>query len=138
MNAVGVTAITFGIFIICIRGFTLVSPEATVRWFRERIRATAVSVLPIGAILVWAGTTGESTLANWLQIFGWLLFALGMFLVLSPSAYSSITDALLPGDASAGNKSTILNLLRARAILGIGIGLTLIYFGFLALPGSNP
>ena len=135
MTAVGVVSIGVGVLALCGRLATIVAPAANLRGFKRlirtngRMRVVGVVAVTLGATMVWAGASEESTLASVLSVVGWAIVVAGTLAgVVFPSAYRALVNKTLPSDASAS-----LTLLRIRGLLGIIASVLLIYFGARAL-----
>ena len=61
MSAVGIVTIALGVLVVFSRGALLVTPEATLRWFKEtiasnsRLRTLGGFMVTLGAAMIWAG-----------------------------------------------------------------------------------
>ena len=134
MSAVGVVTIAFGLLIVCTRGPLAVAPAATLRRFRVLIatdrptRILGAVVLILGAAMVWAGTTEDSSFASLLMVVGLWIGAAGAFLVILPGGYRGLVRFFLP-EVETGR----LIGWRLIGILGTTIGLVLIFIGIRAL-----
>ena len=135
MNAVGIVSIALGVLVACARLPLALAPAATLRWFKRLIetnrnlRIFGAALVVLGATLVWAGSTADTTLASVLEFFGWLIIAISTFLlVIFPAAYRAFAIGLLPPDDEENLRGW-----RLIGILGTIAGLVLIYFGALAL-----
>ena len=135
VNAVGLVSIVLGVLVVCGRGFLVVAPGATLRWFQRlissdgRMRTAGAFLVPLGAVMVWAGNSEDSGLAGVLLFVG-LAFVAGttLLLVLFPGAYRALAREFLPSDPSGR-----LVGWRIRGLVGVAVGVLLIYFGELAL-----
>jgi len=135
VSAVGIVAISLGVFFVCSRGALLLAPGATLDWFKGtiatngRTRLLGGFLLILGAAMAWAGASEESALATILTIFGWVIVGLCLLgLVLFPGVYRAISNAMLPSDSSGR-----LLAWRFRGLTGVLAGVLFIYFGALAL-----
>ena len=135
MSEVGVVSIVVGVVIVCSRGALLIAPAATLNWFRgviatdSRIRALGALVLILGAAMIWAGGSDHSDLATFNSVVGWVFVGIStLALVLFPTAYRGIAEAVLPSPPDAD-----LGGWRVVGLLGVAIGGLLVYFGALAL-----
>ena len=135
MSEVGAVSIVLGVVVVCSRGALLVAPAATLRWFEgvigsnTRTRALGAVMLTLGASMAWAGASEHSGLATILSVVGWAVVGIStLALVLFPSVYRAIAEAVLPSDANP-------DLLgwRMLGLAGVIVGGLLIYFGALAL-----
>ncbi len=134
MSAVGIVSIVLGLLIAISRGFLVVFPGATLRWFEDRIqtesrtRLFGICMLPLPGIMIWAGASEDSGLAGFMLILGLFILAVSPWLVLFPRSYMDFCGAFVPPDPSS-------NLMGWRMIglLGVGVGAVFIYFGWLAL-----
>ena len=135
MSAVGVASIAMGILILCARGPFLVAPVAALRFTESlietntRIRILGGIVLPLGVLMVWAGTAEHSILARVLVIWGWANAGIGLLaLLLFPDLYRVLVTAFLPvtrQESFAG--------WRFIGFIGVAIGVLMIYGGVEAL-----
>ncbi len=131
MSSVGIVCIILGSLIVISRGLVVVSPAATLRWFKDmirtetRIRTLGVFALTLPALMIWAGASEDTVLAQVLLIFGlfFLLFAIP-WLVFFPRSYMELTSSLLPSNLMGW---------RLLGLLGAIVGLVLVYFGWGAL-----
>jgi len=135
MSSVGIVSIAVGVVVVCFRAPLLLAPAPTLRWFKStiasdaRIRGLGLLVLAIGAPMFWAGRSEDSFLATVLAMFGLMIVALGLVvLVLKPSLYRTIVTGMLPD----GEEPNFL-LWRSVGFGGVSIGVLLIYFGMQAL-----
>ncbi len=135
MNAVGITCITLGVFIICSRGPLIVVPGATLRWFHwlietnTKIRMLGGMVLILGAAMIWAGATEPGTLATVLTWFGWFLVGIALLaLEFFPNFYREIASAILPDY----DEESLLGW-RFIGLLGVSFGALMVYIGMQAL-----
>ena len=135
MSAVGIVSIAVGVVAACGRGFLLVAPAANLRWLTEmtsttgRIRVVGACGLPVWAAVAWAGASEDSVLAIILSVGGWALVGLSTSaLLLFPGVYLAIVKTIVPSEPSGS-----LTLWRLRGLAGVVAGLTLIYYGALAL-----
>jgi hypothetical protein len=134
VSALGIVSIVVGVIMLCSRGALLVAPRATLRWFgwmietNGRTRALGAVVLALGAVMAWAGAGADGGLATLLYVVGWVVAVFGTFgLLVFPSVYRSIGEALLPSDGED------LTGWRGIGLVGVVIGAALIYYGALAL-----
>ncbi len=131
MSSVGIVCIVLGSLIVISRGLVVVSPAATLRWFKDmirtetRVRTLGVFALTLPALMIWAGASEDTVLAQVLLIFGlfFLLFAIP-WLVFFPRSYIEFTSSLLPSNLMGW---------RLLGLLGAIVGLVLVYFGWRAL-----
>ena len=131
MSSVGIVCIVLGSFIVISRGLIAVSPAATLRWFKDmiktetRVRTLGLFALTLPALMIWAGASEDTVLAQVLLIFGlfFLLFAIP-WLVFFPRSYMELTSSLLPSNLMGW---------RLLGLLGAIVGLVLVYFGWGAL-----
>ena len=131
MSSVGIVCIVLGSFIVISRGLIAVSPAATLRWFKDmiktetRVRTLGLFALTLPALMIWAGASEDTVLAQVLLIFGlfFLLFAIP-WLVFFPRSYMELTSSLLPSNLMGW---------RLLGLLGAIVGLVLVYFGWDAL-----
>ena len=135
MSVVGIVSITLGVMAVGLRGWLLVDPAATLRWFKGmtgtkgRIRVFGAFALALGATMVWAGGTEAGWLATVLSVGGWVgVVIAALWLVVFPGVYQGTLNAVVPSDL--GGKLTGWRL---RGLVGVIAGLFLIYFGALAL-----
>jgi hypothetical protein len=135
VSVIGITSIALGILIICLRAPLLVAPAATLRRVHLLIATNATIrilggiVLIVGALMVWAGTTGYGTLATVLTIWGWAMIGVALVtLLLFPNLYRGLVRALIP-DPVGGS----LPGWRLVGLIGAGVGLLMIYVGIRAL-----
>ncbi len=134
MSAVGVATIAFGLLVVCTRGPLAVAPEATLRRLRgltatnRPTRILGVIVLILGAAMVWAGTTEDSSFASLLMVVGLWIGTAGAFLAILPRAYRGLVRFFLPEVATG----RLLGW-RLIGILGTSIGLLVIFIGVRAL-----
>ncbi len=135
MSTVGVVSIGLGALSIWGRSYLLVAPERTLRWFRGvissngRLRALGAVMLMLGATLIWAGASEESGLASVLSVVGWAFVVMSTLgLILFPAAYRAVANAFLPSEPSGS-----LTAWRIRGLIGVILGVLLIYFGALSL-----
>ncbi len=135
MSAVGIVTILLGVLVAGGRGLLLVAPAPTLRWFQEtiasnaRLRTFGAFMVILGAAMAWAGTSEDSGLATFLTIFGWAIVGVSaLLLVLFPGVYRAIANPFLPSDSGGG-----LFLWRFAGLMGMAVGVLIIYFGVLAL-----
>ena len=135
MSTVGIVSIVLGVLMVFGRGSLLVAPEASLRWFKAviatngRLRLLGGFMLTLGAVMVWAGASEDSVLATILTVFGWAIAGISvLLLVLFPGAYRAIANPFVPSEMSGS-----LFLWRFRGLIGVALGVLLIYFGALAL-----
>ena len=131
MSSVGIVCIIFGLLIVISRGLIVVAPATTLRWVKDmistetRVRTLGLYALVLPALMIWAGASEDTVLANVLLIFGlfYLLIAIP-WLVFFPRSYMEFTNSLLPSN---------LMWWRVLGLLGAIVGLVLVYFGLGAL-----
>ena len=135
MNAVGIVSIALGVLFVCVRGYSLVAPVPTLRWFRTMartnggLRKSGTFVLLVGLTMIWAGSSEDSGLASVLSFLGFAFVGMStLLLLLFPSAFRALVDLMMPEDTSG-----VLTFLRFKSITGIIIGALFIYFGVHAL-----
>ena len=135
MNAVGIVSIALGVLVVCVRGYSLVAPVPTLRWFRTMsrtnggLRKLGTFVLLVGLTMIWAGSSEDNGLADVLSFVGFAFVGMStLLLLLFPSAYRVLVDSMIPEDTSG-----VLTFLRFKSITGIIIGVLFIYFGVCAL-----
>ncbi len=135
MNAVGIVSIALGVLVVCVRGYSLVAPVPTLRWFRTMahtnvgLRKLGTFVLLVGLTMIWAGSSEDSGLADVLSFVGFAFVGMStLLLLLFPNAYRVLVDSMIPEDTSG-----VLTFLRFKSITGIIIGVLFIYFGVCAL-----
>ena len=143
MNPVGIVSITVGVLGVCYGGYVVVAPAASLRGFEGiirssgRTRAFGAFLLPLGALLVWAGATedagfnlnAQSTLAFILSLIGWLWLVVSTpMLVLVPQVFRAVVSVFLGPDRNGR-----LNAWRALGVVRIAVNAPFIYFGALAL-----
>ncbi len=109
MEPVGIVSVMLGVLLVCGRGFLVMAPGATLRWFQRlissdgRMRTAGAFLVPLGAVMVWAGNSEDSVLAGVLSFFGWAFVAGSTFLlVLFPGAYRALAREFLPSMQAAG------------------------------------
>ena len=133
MSAVGIVTIVFGLLIVCTRGPLAVAPAATLRRFRRLVetdrptRILGVIVLILGAAMVWAGTTEDSSFASLVFVVGLWFGVAGALVVVFPGGYRGLVRFFLPDVTGR------LLGWRLLGILGTSIGLAVILFGVRAL-----
>ncbi len=131
MSSVGIVYIVFGSFIVISRGLIVVAPATTLRWVKDmirtetRVRTLGLYAVVLSALMIWAGASEDTVLANVLLIFGlfYLLFAIP-WLVFFPRSYMEFANSLLPSN---------LMVWRVLGLLGAIVGLVLVHFGLGAL-----
>ncbi len=135
MNEVGIVSIVLGVLVVCGQGFQVVAPVATLGWFQRlissdgRMRTAGAFLVAIGAVMVWAGNSEDSGLAGVLLFLGLASVAGStLLLVLFPGAYRALAGVFLPSDSSGR-----LVGWRIHGLVGVIVGVLLIYFGVLAL-----
>ena len=135
MNAVGIVSIALGVLFVCVRGYTLVAPVSSLRWFRAMsrnnggLRILGTVVLLVGLTLIWAGSSEDGGLADVLSFVGFAFVGLStVLLLLFPGVYRGLVDSWFSEDSSG-----VLTFLRFKSIAGIIIGVLFIYFGVCAL-----
>ena len=135
MRSIGVVSIALGLLIVVSRGFLVLFPAATLRWFEEKVltasrtRLFGLCLLPLAALMIWVGAEQDSGLAAVLFIFGLFIIIVAVpWLVFFPRTFMDVCSAFLPPDPGS-------NLMgwRAAGLFGVVIGAALIYFGWLAL-----
>ena len=76
MSSVAIVCIVFGSFIVISRGLIVVAPATTLRWVKDmistetRVQTLGLYVLVLPALMIWAGASEDTLLANVLLIFG--------------------------------------------------------------------
>ena len=135
MSAVGIVSISGGVLGVFYGDSFVVAPAALLRWFKGTIRTDGRTrifgafLLPLGAAMIWAGASEESTLAAILSLIGWAwVFVTTPALVLFPGFYRGLTNAFLPSDPSRS-----LAGWRLLGLVRVVISVPFIYFGALAL-----
>ena len=135
MSIIGITSIFLGTVIILSRGMLMIAPGITLNGFRAiiqtstRTRVFGLCILPLGALMIWAGYSDHSTLAEILMFFGWWVIGGGLILlVIFPSVYIAMLEAMLPSETS-----TDFFGWRLLGLFGVAIGALFVYFGMLAL-----
>jgi hypothetical protein len=131
MSSVGIVCIIFGFLIVISRGLIVVAPATTLRWVKDmistetRVRTLGLYALVLPALMIWAGASEDTVLANVLLIFGlfYLLVAIP-WLVFFPRSYMEFTNSLLPSNLMGW---------RVLGLLGAIVGLVLVHFGLGAL-----
>jgi hypothetical protein len=131
MSSVGIVCIIFGFLIVISRGLIVVAPATTLRWVKNmisteiRVRTLGLYALVLPALMIWAGASEDTILANVLLIFGlfYLLIAIP-WLVFFPRSYMEFTNSLLPSNLMGW---------RVLGLLGVVVGLVLVHFGLDAL-----
>ena len=135
MSPVGIVSIAVGVVALCVRIPTVVKPAASLLWLRRiagtngRMRVVGAFMATLGATMVWAGSTDDSPLATFLSVFGWAWLA--VFIpagVLFPAAFRALVNSKLFSAVGADPA-----LMRMRGLLGVLVGVLLIYFGVRAL-----
>ncbi len=131
MNSVGMVCILIGSIIVLSRAMIVVAPVASLRWFNEliakeaRVRMMGICSLFMPALLIWAGTSEDTTLAGVLLIFGLFFLIVAIpWLVFFPRSYIEFSRSLLP---------TNLLAWRLLGVLGVIVGLVLVNIGMDAL-----
>ena len=135
MEAVGIVSIAVGVLVVCGRGFLVMAPGATLRWFQRlissngRTRVFGAFLVPLGTVMVWVGNSEDSGLAGVLSFVGWAFVAGStLLLVLFPGAYRAVAREFLPSDPCGR-----LVGCRIRGLVGVAVGALFVYFGALAL-----
>ena len=135
MNAVALVSISLGLLIGISRGFLTLFPATTLRWFEKRVltesrtRLYGILLLPLPALMIWAGAAQDSALAGVLLVFGFFILIVAVpWLVFSPRTYIEFCSAFLPADPD----SSFIGW-RVVGSFGMAIGAAFIYFGALAL-----
>jgi hypothetical protein len=133
MDLVHIASTIIGLLIVISRGMLVIVPATMLYGFRHLIRTNTrtrvfgLCLLPLGALLIWAGGTGHSTLAEILVIVGCIFAGATVILMIVPQAYLLLYDALVPADASGD-----LFGWRILGVVGVAIGCAFIYFGVFA------
>ncbi len=134
MRAVGLVSIAFGLFIVISRGWLFLAPAVSLRWFGERIstetrtRIFGIYMLPLPALMIWAGASEDSGLAGVLLILGLFILVGIPWLAFFPRSYMDFCGLFLPPRESS-------NLVgwRTLGLLAVFLGLVFVYFGWRAL-----
>ena len=131
MSSAGIVCIVFGALIVTSRGLIVVAPATTLRWVKDmistetRVRTFGLCALVLPALMIWAGASEDTVLANVLLIFGLFFLLLPIpWLVFYPRSYMEFTNFLLPSNLMGW---------RVIGLLGAIVGLVLVYFGWGAL-----
>ena len=134
MSAVATATISLGLLVVCTRGPLAVAPAAALRSFRrliatnDRTRIFGAFLVMLGAAMIWAGTTEDSTLASLLTLAGLVTSPIGTLVAIFSGWYRELAGAILP---ALDDES--LPGWRLIGILGTSAGLVVIYVGVLAL-----
>ena len=135
MEPVGIVSIGLGVLVVCGRGFLVLAPGPTLRWFQRlissdgRTRIAGAFLGSLGALMAWVGHSDDSDLAGVLSFVGWVFVAGStLLLVLFPGAYRALAREFLPSDPSGR-----LVGWRIKGLIGVIVGALFIYFGALAL-----
>jgi hypothetical protein len=131
MSSAGIVCIIFGFLIVIYCGLIVVAPAITLRWNKDmistetRVRTLGLYALVLPALLIWAGASEDSGLANVLLIIGlfYLLVAIP-WLVFFPRSYMEFANPLLPSN---------LMVWRVLGLLSAIVGLVLVRIGLSAL-----
>ena len=134
MSATGVVSIVFGVVVILSRGFLVISPRRALEWFEgqiqteRRTRFLGVFVLPLAGLMLWAGASEATGLAEFLRVVGFFVLFGAFWLILHPRSYKALAEVFLPGDPGG-------SLLGWRVAGGVGVlvGAALVIFGWRAL-----
>ena len=131
MNSAALVLVILGSLIAVSRGLIVVAPATTMRWFtalietEARVRTLGLCVLPLPALMIWAGSTEDTALALVLLIFGlFFLFVTIPLLLFFPRTFIDLARAFLPAS---------LMTWRLLGLMGALFGLVLIYIGWSAL-----
>jgi len=135
MSIVGIVSIAFGAVAVISRSCAVVAPAAALDWLRKitstnrPLRIAGITGSTLGGVLVWAGNSDNSGLANFLLVVGWIMVGVcATLMVLFPAAYRAIIQSTV-----SSNTPEALLFIRWRSVLGIFFGFVLIYFGVRAL-----
>ena len=135
MSIIGITSVFLGTVIILSRGMLVIAPGTTLNGFRAiiqtstRTRVFGFCIIPLGALMIWAGDSDHSTLAEILMFFGWWVIGGALLLlVIFPSVYIAMLEAMLPSEPT-----TDFFGWRVLGLFGVAIGVLFVYFGMLAL-----
>lgn len=93
------------------------------------MRAFGVIGAALGGILIWAGASEDTGLADVVTFIGWVLVVgFTALWVLLPGAYRSMVNATAPEDTNG-----FLTFVRIKGMSGVIIGVLLVYFGVRSL-----
>ncbi len=135
MSAVGIASIVLGVLIFISRGWMVIAPASILRWTGRmietdrKLRVAGVICLLPSAALIWAGGTGNTTLALILTLMGWWILVVGtMLLILFPAMYRELAGAFV----SIDDGEELLGW-RMIGLFGMAIGYLFIIYGEQAL-----
>jgi hypothetical protein len=130
MSDPGPIAVALGVLLIVSRGPLLVAPEATTAFYRGllsnplRVRALGVMLGLLGVATIATGSAPEGLVHYVLLGVGWLMALAAPILMVAPSLYMGLADAVLEQAQSADAA-----ILRGLGALGIAIGGLLVHWG---------
>lgn len=128
MSSLAIACVVLGVFAIVFRGPLIVAPERTLEFYR-RVIMSGPGLLTFGVILgaagVWliaVGWRAESTAAGITLGLGGLLVVGAVVLLILPGFYRRMAESVLDSVADP-------TVLRVFGVLGVAIGVGLIYLG---------
>ena len=94
MSTIGIVSIAFGVVSVVSRSYAAIAPAAALDWLRNitgtnrPLRIAGIVGTSLGGVLVWAGNSDDSGLANFLLVIGWIMVGVcAALMVLFPAAY---------------------------------------------------
>ena len=131
MSAVGIVCTIFGLLIAIYCGLIVVAPATTLRWNKgmistgTRVRTLGLYALVLAALMIWAGASEDTVLANVLLIFGLFYLLIPIpWLVFFPRSYMEFANSFLPSN---------LMVWRVLGLPGAIVGLVLVRSGLSVL-----
>ena len=130
MNTLSNLFVGLGVLVIVGRGPLLFAPRATLRFYASlcstvpRVRVMGVALGVFGGVLL-CFDYGRGAIAGWISIFGWLLVTLAFAVVVLPTPFCGIFQAILrPFRESLSDV-----LIRTLGLLAVIVGVGFVYMG---------
>ena len=131
MDAASLFCIGLGILIMANRALLIVAPRAVLGWYQRtafqtntRVRFFAVVMAAIAAGLIFLDF-GAGVIPSLFEAWGWLTAAVMLWALLFPAHFRRFSNGAMDFFAHSVDDA----LLRGMGILGLLIGLWMIYFG---------
>ena len=132
MDSLSIICVVVGALVILRRGPLIFAPRATLRVYgrvflstNTRVRALGVGFATLAMALLFSDF-GEGALAGFFHAFGWLITTVALLLLVVPNVFRRFIQPMFDYiEKSVGD-----GMLRLFDLLGVVIGLALIYVGF--------
>jgi hypothetical protein len=133
VSLLAIVTVLIGLLIVLLRAPLVIAPRATLDGYQRLIQSTP-ALRGVGAVFGLLGvllillTPGEGA-APVLIVLGWILALAALWLLASPASYRRLAIGMLDFFRNSADSAVT----RGMGLLGVGIGVGLVYVGLFVL-----